>query len=103
MILNKYLSLATLLLIYINISVASGRPATIQPATDRIVAIGDVHGDYNAALEAIRLTRIIDNKNKWIGGNTTLVQVGDQTDRGDSEKEIIDYLEILKVQANKVG
>ena len=54
MVLNKYLSLATLLLFSINISFA-----TRTPATDWIVAFRDVHEVYKAAIEAIRLTEVI--------------------------------------------
>jgi hypothetical protein len=40
---------------------------------------------------------------RWVGGKTVVVQVGDQLDRGDDELAIIELLEVLKVQADKVG
>jgi hypothetical protein len=46
----------------------------------RIVAIGDLHGDLNLAKACLKLAKCIDDNNKWIGGNTYIVQVGDQID-----------------------
>lgn len=53
---------------------------SIYPAVSRIVAIGDVHGDYKALLLILQKSKLIDKKNKWIGKNTYLVQLGDQVD-----------------------
>lgn len=53
----------------------------------RVIAIGDVHGDYNFTLQTLKLAKVIsddstDNHNvKWIGDDTVVVQVGDQIDR----------------------
>lgn len=79
------------------------RPESIHSEVRRVVAIGDVHGDFKAAMRAIRIAGIINDKNEWIGGDTIFVQVGDQTDRGDSEKEIIDFLEELRPKALEAG
>ncbi|MBA42559.1 MAG: hypothetical protein CMF62_00935 [Magnetococcales bacterium] len=55
--------------------------STIIPPVDRIIAIGDLHGDYNLTLQILKLTKIIDSDLNWIGKNTVVVQVGDQVDR----------------------
>lgn len=73
------------------------------PGADRIVAIGDLHGDLASAREALRLAGAIDTKDHWAGGKLVLVQVGDQLDRGDDEPEILSLLERLAVEAPKVG
>ena len=73
------------------------------PAVDRIVAIGDVHGDVNAMRTALKSSGIIDSKDKWIGGKSVLVQVGDQLDRGDSERAIYDLLFRLQDSAPQSG
>jgi hypothetical protein len=52
---------------------------SILPKADRIIVIGDIHGDRSKLLEGLILARLIDNNN-WIGGNTIVVQVGDQID-----------------------
>jgi len=49
---------------------------------ERIVAIGDVHGDYDAFVSLLRDTGIIDQKSRWTGGKNHLVQTGDVLDRG---------------------
>lgn len=54
---------------------------TILPAQKRIIVIGDIHGDYNLALESFRIANLIDDSDRWIGGKTHVVQVGDQVDR----------------------
>lgn len=45
------------------------------PPVDRLVAVGDLHGDIDKTLRAFRLAGLIDNKNNWAGGTTTVVQV----------------------------
>ena len=72
---------------------------TILPKVKRIIAIGDLHGDYNLMLESLQIAKVIrkkmiggsvvkrikNNKEKdvweWCGGKTVVVQVGDQLDR----------------------
>lgn len=74
---------------------------SMYPAADRIVAIGDVHGDVNAMRQALRNARVIDDKDGWVGGKTVLVQVGDQLDRGNREREVLDLL--FKLQDSAPG
>ena len=52
----------------------------ILPSKERIIVIGDIHGDYNLAVECLRIAKLIDDNMNWIGGNTVVVQVGDQLD-----------------------
>lgn len=41
----------------------------------RIVAVGDLHGDYAQAIRTLKLLKIIDKDENWSGGNnTTFVQ-----------------------------
>lgn len=73
------------------------------PAAERIVAIGDIHGDVAAAKTALRLGGAIDAADKWIGGKLVVVQTGDQLDRGDDEPQILDLFERLAAEANAAG
>lgn len=82
---------------------SAGTPAWKFPAADRVIALGDLHGDLTATRAALRLAGLIDDKDAWVGGETVLVQTGDQLDRGDDEKEIIDLLEALRPQAEAAG
>ena len=69
----------------------------------RIVAIGDVHGDYQRFLELLRTAALIDAKNAWTGGDTHLVVNGDFVDRGDHSAQVLDLLMNLEPQARKAG
>lgn len=73
------------------------------PAADRIIAIGDVHGDVDAMRESLQMSCVIDEHDKWVGGKTVLVQVGDQLDRGHREREIYDLLFKLQDKAPDDG
>ncbi len=74
-----------------------------RPLHGRLVAIGDIHGDLEAARRALRLAGAIDESDVWIGGTLTLVQTGDILDRGNDEQEILDLFSALKVAAKKAG
>lgn len=73
------------------------------PAADRIVAVGDLHGDLASTREALRLAGAMDEKDRWVGGKLVLVQVGDQLDRGDDEPEILRLLSTLAAEAVRSG
>ncbi|MET0410643.1 MAG: metallophosphoesterase, partial [Polyangiaceae bacterium] len=68
-----------------------------------MVAIGDVHGDLQATRAALRLAGAIDDKGAWSGGTLTVVQTGDQLDRGDDERAIVDLFERLRREAPTTG
>ena len=70
---------------------------------DRIVAVGDVHGDFDQFVKALRAAQVIDEKNDWIGGKTHLVQTGDVLDRGPDSRKAMDLLMKLEDQAPKAG
>ena len=78
-------------------------PPTINPAPERLVAIGDVHGDHDAMVAALTLAGVIDDEGHWSGGQTVVVQTGDQLDRGDAEQQILDHLAQLEQEAWAAG
>jgi hypothetical protein len=71
----------------------------ILPAVERIIVIGDIHGDIDMTVNTLKVAKLIKKKyhkynsenlvndvlNKdlkiWDGGETVVVQVGDQIDR----------------------
>ena len=73
------------------------------PASARLVAIGDIHGDLTALRGALRLAGAIDSDDRWIGKDLTVVQTGDQVDRGDQDREVLDVLERLEASAKAAG
>ncbi len=52
---------------------SGGRGSDTFQDVRRIVAIGDIHGDYQRLLELLRTAGLVDAKNAWIGGDTHLV------------------------------
>lgn len=54
---------------------------SILPAVERIIVLGDVHGDFAVTIKMLKVANLIDADHDWIGGSTYVVQVGDQVDR----------------------
>ena len=69
----------------------------------RLVAIGDVHGDFKQAMRALELSKCMDASGHWVGGTTVLVQVGDILDRGDNELAIMRKFRSLAKEAREAG
>lgn len=69
----------------------------------RVVAVGDVHGDYDQFLSVLRATGVVDGRGHWAGGRTHLVQVGDRIDRGPDSRKVMDLLMRLEGEARKAG
>jgi hypothetical protein len=74
-----------------------------RSAPERVVAVGDLHGDLDVTRRALRLAGVMDNTDAWVGGKTVVVQTGDQVDRGDDDRSIIDLFERLRSDAKKAG
>lgn len=70
---------------------------------DRIVAVGDVHGDYDQLVAVLQAASLVNRKADWIGGKAHLVQLGDVPDRGPSPRKAMDLLMKLEKQAQKAG
>src|SRR5215208_104363 len=77
--------------------------ARLPPKTERLVAIGDIHGDFDAFIGLLTRVGLIDAERRWAGGDTTLVQTGDYMDRGPKVREVLDYLIALEPQAAACG
>ncbi|KAL2320132.1 hypothetical protein Fmac_029101 [Flemingia macrophylla] len=76
---------------------------TRLPQPPLLVAIGDLHGDLQKSKEALHLAGLIDAADRYVGGSTTVVQVGDVLDRGGDELKILYFLEKLKREAARSG
>jgi 3',5'-cyclic AMP phosphodiesterase CpdA len=83
---------------------ANGTHATCGiVTTERVVAIGDVHGAFDKFVAILREAMIIDQRSRWIGDKAILVQTGDITDRGPDSKKVLDLLRKLTEEAAKAG
>jgi hypothetical protein len=82
---------------------ALAAPAAAAPL-HRIVAVGDLHGDFSAWQDILRSASLIDDKRRWAGGDTILIQTGDAVDRGPNSLEIIrDLMRLQKEAARAHG
>ena len=86
----------------------------VLPPCDRIVVVGDLHGDWKITKEIFLKAKLIDINFKWIAEpkNTIVVQVGDIVDRGGrpgnigdecSELKIMDFLDECHSKAKLYG
>lgn len=84
----------------------------VYPAVERLYAFGDIHGDFNAFILALKKAKLIDDNFHWCGGNAHVVQVGDILDRKirdveysdeDSEFKIISLILKLQLESYTVG
>lgn len=71
--------------------------------TERIVAVGDVHGAFDKFVTILREAKLIDSRNRWAGGRAVLVQTGDISDRGPDSRKAYDLLRKLSDEAAKAG
>jgi len=82
-------------------ALAAAPPSQSQPP--RIVAIGDLHGDFSVWRDLALAAEIENAQGHWTGGKTILVQVGDVVDREPYSLEIIRELMRLQKEAPKQG
>ncbi|MES2639680.1 MAG: metallophosphoesterase [Myxococcota bacterium] len=82
---------------------AAAPPPEGRPAPERLVAIGDLHGDLASALAVFRLAGLVDATGAWAGGKTWLVQTGDITDRGPDSRGVIALMRRLQGEARAAG
>jgi TPR repeat protein len=75
----------------------------VWTGVERIVAVGDVHGDYQQFAAVLRSANLIDAQDNWAGGKTHLVQTGDVVDEGPDSRRIMDLLAKLETQALAAG
>jgi hypothetical protein len=83
--------------------VRHGAAISAQPATQRLVAIGDIHGAEDNFVEILQAAGLVDQQRKWRGGRTRLVQTGDFTDRGAPVRSVMDLLMRLEDEARRAG
>ncbi|KAF9363277.1 hypothetical protein BGX34_004493 [Mortierella sp. NVP85] len=81
---------------------AHALPVSAQ-VSRRIVAVGDLHSDYPQTLAVLRLANITDENANWRAGSDTLIQTGDNVDRGPGTIAIYQLFQKLRTQAKAAG
>ena len=71
--------------------------------TERVVAVGDVHGAYDRFVGILRAAGVVDARLRWSGGRAILVQTGDILDRGPDSRRVLDLLRRLEGEASRAG
>jgi hypothetical protein len=93
--LRRFLSRLARLTAFLALVVSAATAAPVH----RIIAVGDLHGDFYAWRDILRAARLVDDKGHWAGGDAILVQTGDAVDRGPNSLEIIQDLMRLQKEA----
>lgn len=70
---------------------------------ESVVAVADIHGDYDALVTVLRQAMVVDDDLEWTGGATHLVVVGDVLDRGPDSRRVLDLLMRLEPAAAAAG
>jgi hypothetical protein len=89
--------LAAMLAVMIPATAVAGAGAP----SHRIVAVGDLHGDFAAWRAIARDAGLVDKQGRWSGGDTVFVQTGDVVDRGPDGLKIVQDLMRLQGEAAK--
>lgn len=71
----------------------------MQKKTRKLIAIGDVHGQFEGFVKILRHAGLIDDQQQWCGGHNRLVQIGDILDRGPFSLKVDSLLDKLQSQA----
>ena len=85
------------------VAVLAPLAAALTPLDHSVCAVGDLHGDLDHALKALRLCEAVDAHGHWSGGTKTVVQTGDVVDRGNSSLPLLHALWTLRDEAAAAG
>jgi calcineurin-like phosphoesterase family protein len=96
-------SISRILLLFLVCTVFSIRAGRTAGTAQVVIAIGDVHGDFDDFCLILKRVGLIDEKLHWAGGHAILVQTGDLLDRGPKERQVLDLMTSLEDEAAKAG
>ena len=89
---------------HLNLAIALAMAVGVTTAdAGRIVAVGDVHGNFEGLTSILKEAGVLDENLKWAGGDTTYIQLGDLFDRGLKVRETLDLLMRIQGEAAAVG
>ncbi|MEE9502396.1 MAG: metallophosphoesterase [Candidatus Aminicenantaceae bacterium] len=86
----------------LTVALAGERPCE-WTGIKKIIAIGDLHGDYENFVEILKGVQLVDDSLHWIGGDIHFVQTGDILDRGPEARKIFDLIRRLETEAEEAG
>ena len=66
----------------VHVAAPNAPSVSVLPAVPRIVALSDIHGQYELLVRLLRAHQVIDAQDRWALGKDTLVIAGEVFDRG---------------------
>ena len=75
----------------------------MQKMIRKLVAVGDVHGQFEGFVKILRHAKLINAQHHWCGGHNRLVQIGDILDRGPFSLKVDALLDQLQTEALMSG
>ena len=78
-------------------------PVPAKFTTKKLVALSDVHGQFDTMVKLLRANGIIDGDMHWSFGDGHMVMVGDMFDRGPHVTEVLWLLYQLEAEATAAG
>jgi len=86
---------------YVSLASKYEVPKTYYPASEKIMVISDIEGNYDAFVSFLFTNQVIDKNHNWIYGNGDLVLNGDFVDRGKNVTQVLWLIYKLDQQAKK--
>jgi len=100
---TKFLLRSSLVLLCLVLAAAAPAAEQRFSDVDRVIAVGDVHGDYHDLVDVLQRAGVLSEQVAWSGGRTRLVLVGDLVDRGPDSRRVLDLAMRLQQEAADAG
>ncbi len=75
----------------------------LRQEDSKLVVIGDLHGAFEALQAILRGVGLVDGRQRWVGGTSHLVQIGDLFNRFDGGRACFEHLLGLREEARRCG
>src|ERR1700692_3952855 len=99
----RHLSIYFVMVLLLAVVAWAGPESAPADPPETVVAIGDVHNNFDGFVAILQRAGLTDQQNHWTGGKTTFVQVGDLLDRGPKPREVMDLMMALEKEAPQAG
>lgn len=100
---TRYLTRLIALLVACSLSLPAAASQWRYNGVERVVAVSDIHGAYDALVATLQNAGLLDAELGWTGGAAHLVIVGDILDRGPDSRNAMDLLMRLEQEAENAG
>tara|TARA_R110002012_G_scaffold298022_2_gene496261 strand:+ start:83 stop:1219 length:1137 start_codon:yes stop_codon:yes gene_type:complete len=88
---------------YFNLNEANQIPKSDYLASNKMLVISDIEGNYNAFASFLFSNKVIDQNHNWIFNISKLILVGDFVDRGKNVTQVLWLIYKLEQQAIACG